>query len=100
MNRLLLFLENYKRESSGEVGCKFILDLPPPEASDVRLEVCRCMGVERHEAGTRICKQVRAVWLKDSEVGVVSKVPRSGGRGGRGTEATACTSSSEGASTC
>lgn len=60
MNRLLLFLENYKRESSGEVGCKFILDLPPPEASDVRLEVCRCMGVERHEAGTRICKQVRA----------------------------------------
>ena len=99
MNRLLLFLENYKRESSGEVGCKFILDLPPPEASDVRLEVCRCMGVERHEAGTRICKQVRAVWLKDSEVGV-SKVPRSGGRGGRGTEATACTSSSEGASTC
>ena len=61
VNRLLLFLENYKRESSGEVGCKFILDLPPPEASDVRLEVCRCMGVERHEAGTRICKQVRAV---------------------------------------
>ena len=42
----------------------------------------------------------RTIWLKDSEVGVVSKVPRSGGRGGRGTEATACTSSSEGASTC
>ena len=60
MGRLLLFLENYKRQSSGEVGCKFILDLPPPEASDVRLEVCRCMGVERYKAGTRICKQVRA----------------------------------------
>ena len=57
LQRLLLWAENYKKEGRAEVGFKFIKDLPPPEESDVRIEVCRCMGVERFEEGKDICVQ-------------------------------------------
>ena len=57
LQRLLLWAENYKKEGRAEVGFKFIKDLPPPEESDVRIEVCRCMGVERFAEGKDICVQ-------------------------------------------
>ena len=57
LQRLLLWAENYKKEGRAEVGFKFIKDLPPPEESDVRIEVCRCMGVERFKEGKDICVQ-------------------------------------------
>ena len=58
LQRLLMWAENYDPEKTGhDVGFKFILDLPPPEESDVRIEVCRCMTVERFEQGKIICQQ-------------------------------------------
>jgi hypothetical protein len=38
-------------------GFAFINELDPPEKSDVRIEVCRCMTVERFKEGDVICKQ-------------------------------------------
>ncbi len=58
LQRLLMWAETYDPEKKGvDVGFKFILDLPPPEESNVRIEVCRCMTVERFDEGKTICKQ-------------------------------------------
>lgn len=58
LQRLLMWAETYDPEKKGvDVGFKFILDLPPPEESDVRIEVCRCMTVERFDEGKTICQQ-------------------------------------------
>jgi CRP-like cAMP-binding protein len=56
LQRLLLWAEHVKT-SSGSVGFPFILQLPGPEESDVRIEVCRCMTVERIKSGHTIMKQ-------------------------------------------
>lgn len=58
LQRLLMWAENYDPEKTGvDVGFKFILDLPPPSVSNVRIEVCRCMTVQRFDEGQTICKQ-------------------------------------------
>eukprot|EP01043_Picozoa_sp_COSAG02_P017368 COSAG02_NODE_786_length_17199_cov_25.278889_6_plen_615_part_00 len=58
LQRLLIWAETYDPEKKGaDVGFKFILDLPPPEESNVRIEVCRCMTVRRFDEGQTICKQ-------------------------------------------
>jgi CRP-like cAMP-binding protein len=58
LQRLLIWAETYDPEKKGaDVGFKFILDLPPPEESNVRIEVCRCMTVQRFDEGQTICKQ-------------------------------------------
>ena len=58
LQRLLMWAENYDPAKKGvDVGFKFILSLPPPEESNVRIEVCRCMTVQQFEEGQTICKQ-------------------------------------------
>jgi len=52
LQRLLMWAENYKGS-----GFAFINELDPPEVSDVRIEVCRCMTVQRFKEGDIICKQ-------------------------------------------
>lgn len=52
LQRLLIWAENYKGN-----GFAFINELDPPEVSDVRIEVCRCMTVQCFKAGDVICKQ-------------------------------------------
>ena len=58
LQRLLMWAENYDPAKKGvDVGFKFILSLPPPEESNVRIEVCRCMTVQQFDEGQTICKQ-------------------------------------------
>ena len=56
LQRLLLWAEHYKK-ADGTVGFNFIQELPGPEESDVRIEVCRCMTVERFEEGATVMRQ-------------------------------------------
>ena len=56
LQRLLLWAEHYKK-ADGTVGFTFIQELPGPEESDVRIEVCRCMTVQRFKEGETVMRQ-------------------------------------------
>ena len=56
LQRLLLWAENVKT-GNAQNGFPFILGLPGQEESDVRIEVCRCMTLERVKPGATIMKQ-------------------------------------------
>lgn len=56
LQRLLLWAENVKT-GNPQNGFPFILGLPGQEESDVRIEVCRCMTLQRVEADATIMKQ-------------------------------------------
>ena len=56
LQRLLLWAENVKT-GNPQNGFPFILGLPGQDESNVRIEVCRCMTLEKVEPGTTIMKQ-------------------------------------------